>query len=161
MSLYKLSSYICRKPAEKMFSKACEYGVRATIYIAMQSLQGIRVNLKDISNEIDSPVAFTAKILQQLAKNNIIKSVKGPTGGFQIDKKDIDSIKLIHIVSAIDGDKIFNGCGLGLKECNEEFPCPVHFQFKEIRDNLKKMSSETSIYELATGLEVGLTFLKR
>lgn len=144
-----------------MFSKACEYGIRATIYIAMQSLQGNRVNLKDISTEIDSPVAFTAKILQQLAKNNIIKSVKGPTGGFQIDKKDIDSIKLIHIVTAIDGDKIFNGCGLGLKECNEDLPCPVHFQFKEIRDNLKKMSSETSIYELATGLEVGLTFLKR
>mgnify|MGYP002795095927 CR=1 FL=1 len=144
-----------------MFSKACEYGIRATIYIAMQSMQGFRVNLKDISKEIDSPVAFTAKILQQLAKNDIIKSVKGPTGGFEIDKKDIDSIKLIHIVSAIDGDKIFSGCGLGLKECNEEFPCPVHFQFKEIRDNLKKMSSETSIYELANGLEVGLTFLKR
>lgn len=144
-----------------MFSKACEYGIRATIYIAMQSLQGSRVNLKDISKEIDSPVAFTAKILQQLAKNNIIKSIKGPTGGFEIDKKDIDSIKLIHIVSAIDGDKIFNGCGLGLKECNEDFPCPVHFQFKDIRDNLKKMSSETSIYELANGLEVGLTFLKR
>ncbi len=144
-----------------MFSKACEYGIRATIYIAMQSLQGNRVNLKDISTEIDSPVAFTAKILQQLAKNNIVESVKGPTGGFQIDKKDIDSIKLIQIVSAIDGDKIFNGCGLGLKECNEDFPCPVHFQFKEVRDNLKKMSSETSIYELATGLEVGLTFLKR
>ncbi|CAM4111175.1 RrF2 family transcriptional regulator [Gillisia limnaea] len=144
-----------------MFSKACEYGIRATIYIAMQSLQGNRVNLKEISKEIDSPVAFTAKILQQLAKNDIINSVKGPTGGFEINKKDIDSIKLIHIVSAIDSDKIFNGCGLGLKECNEDFPCPVHFQFKEIRDNLKKMSSETSIYELATGLEVGLTFLKR
>lgn len=144
-----------------MFSKACEYGIRATIYIAMQSLQENRVNLKDISKEIDSPVAFTAKILQQLVKNDIIESVKGPSGGFQIDKKDIDSIKLIHIVSAIDGDKIFNGCGLGLKECNEDFPCPVHFQFKEIRDELKKMSGETSIYELATGLEVGLTFLKR
>lgn len=144
-----------------MFSKACEYGIRATIYIAMQSLQGTRVNLKDISREIDSPVAFTAKILQQLAKNDIIKSVKGPAGGFQIDKKDISSIKLMHIVSAIDGDKIFNGCGLGLKECDEDFPCPVHFQFKEIRNNLKKMSSETSLYDLATGLEVGLTFLKR
>ena len=144
-----------------MFSKACEYGIRATIYIAMQSLQGTRVNLKDISKEIDSPVAFTAKILQQLAKNDIIKSVKGPSGGFEIDKEAIDSIKLIHIVSAIDGDKIFNGCGLGLKECNEDYPCPVHFQFKEIRDTLKKMANETSIYELATGLEVGLTFLKR
>ena len=73
-----------------MFSKACEYGIKATIYIAMQSMQNSRVSLKDIAKEIDSPVAFTAKILQQLARNKIVESVKGPTGGFQIEKKKID-----------------------------------------------------------------------
>jgi Rrf2 family protein len=144
-----------------MFSKACEYGIRATIYIAMQSLEGNRVNLKEIAAAIDSPVAFTAKILQQLVKNNIVESVKGAKGGFQIERSRIDSIKLNQIVSAIDGDKIFEGCALGLKECDESLPCPVHFKFKEIRDDLEKMTKETSIYELATGLEVGLTFLKR
>lgn len=144
-----------------MFSKACEYGIRATIYIAMQSLEGNRVNLKEIAAAIDSPVAFTAKILQQLAQNNIVESVKGAHGGFEITKANIDSIKLFQIVSAIDGDKIFTGCALGLNECNESLPCPVHFKFKEIRDNLEQMTKETSIYELASGLEVGLTFLKR
>ena len=144
-----------------MFSKACEYGIRATIYIAMQSLEGNRVNLKEIAAAIDSPVAFTAKILQQLAQNNIVESVKGAHGGFEITKANIDSIKLFQIVSAIDGDKIFTGCALGLNECNESLPCPVHFKFREIRDNLEQMTKETSIYELASGLEVGLTFLKR
>jgi Rrf2 family protein len=144
-----------------MFSKACEYGIRATIYIAMQSLEGNRVNLKEIAAAIDSPAAFTAKILQQLVKNNIVESVKGAHGGFQIERSRIDSIKLNQIVSAIDGDKIFEGCALGLSECNESLPCPVHFKFKEIRDDLEHMTKETSIYELATGLEVGLTFLKR
>jgi len=144
-----------------MFSKACEYGIRATIYIAMQSLEGTRVNLKEIAAAIDSPIAFTAKILQQLVKNDIVESVKGAKGGFQIERSRIDSIKLNQIVSAIDGDKIFKGCALGLSECNDSLPCPVHFKFKEIRDNLEQMTKETSIYELATGLEVGLTFLKR
>jgi Rrf2 family protein len=144
-----------------MFSKACEYGIRATIYIAMQSLEGFRVNLKEIAAAIDSPIAFTAKILQQLVKNNIVESVKGAKGGFQIERLRIDSIKLNQVVSAIDGDKIFKGCALGLSECNDSLPCPVHSKFKEIRDNLEKMTKETSIYELATGLEVGLTFLKR
>ncbi|MBK5193135.1 MAG: Rrf2 family transcriptional regulator [Flavobacteriaceae bacterium] len=144
-----------------MFSKACEYGIRATIYIAMQSLEGNRVNLKEIAAAIDSPVAYTAKILQQLVKNNIVESVKGAKGGFQIERSRIDSIKLNQIVSAIDGDKIFKGCALGLSECSESLPCPMHFKFKEIRDNLEQMTMETSIYELATGLEVGLTFLKR
>jgi len=144
-----------------MFSKACEYGIRATIYIAMQSLEGTRVNLNEIAAAIDSPIAFTAKILQQLVKNDIVESVKGAKGGFQIERLRIDSIKLNQIVSAIDGDKIFKGCALGLSECNDSLPCPVHSKFKEIRDNLERMTKETSIYELATGLEVGLTFLKR
>ena len=144
-----------------MFSKACEYGIKATIYIAMQSMQNSRVSLKDIAKEIDSPVAFTAKILQQLARNKIVESVKGPTGGFQIEKKKIDSIKLRRIVSAIDGDSIFRGCGLGFKECNENYPCPIHDKFKKVRDELQQMLEDTSIYELATGLEIGLTYLKR
>jgi Rrf2 family protein len=144
-----------------MFSKACEYGIRATIYIAMQSLEDNRVNLNEIAASIDSPVAFTAKILQQLVKHNIVESVKGAHGGFQIERANIDSIKLNQIVLAIDGDKIFTGCALGLNECNERIPCPVHFKFVEIRGNLEQMTKETGIYELATGLEVGLTYLKR
>lgn len=144
-----------------MFSKACEYGIRATIYVALQSLEDNRASLKDIANKIDSPVAFTAKILQQLVKNNIMGSVMGPTGGFQIEKKRIDEIKLSQIVDAIDGDSIYRGCGLGLKECNAAKPCPVHDKFAKIRNDLKEMLENTNIYELAMGLEVGLTFLKR
>ena len=144
-----------------MFSKACEYGIKATIYIAVQSNQDKRVSLKDIAKEIDSPEAFTAKILQQLAKNNIIDSVKGPTGGFEIGKKRMEKIKLSHVVSAIDGDTIYRGCGLGLKECSEKKPCPVHDKFKTIRDELKKMLESTNLSELALGLKEGLTYLKR
>jgi Rrf2 family protein len=144
-----------------MFSKACEYAIKATIYVAVQSLENKRVSLKDIAREIDSPVAFTAKILQQLTKKNIMQSVMGPTGGFQIEKKKIDEIKLSQIVDAIDGDSIYRGCGLGLKECNAAKPCPVHDKFAKIRNDLKEMLENTSLYELATGLEVGLTFLKR
>ena len=144
-----------------MFSKACEYGIKASIYIAMQSLQGRRVSLKEIAEKVDSPTAFTAKILHQLAKNNLLDSTKGPSGGFQIEKERIDDIKLADIVFAIDGDSIYEGCGLGLDKCNANKPCPVHDKFVVIRDELKQMLRNTSLFELATGLEVGLTYLKR
>ena len=65
-----------------MFSKTCEYGIRATIFIASQSYQNKRVGLRDIAKKIDSPEAFTAKILQILAKTHIIHSIKGVGGGF-------------------------------------------------------------------------------
>lgn len=144
-----------------MFSKACEYGIRAAVYIALQSVEGKRVSLKEIAEEIDSPIAFTAKILQQLSKSGIVDSVKGAAGGFEIEKENIDKVKLSAIVHAIDGDKIFVGCGLGLKECNANKPCPVHDKFINIRNDLRDMLENTSLYEMTTGLEAGVTYLRR
>ncbi|HRG52313.1 MAG TPA: Rrf2 family transcriptional regulator [Bacteroidia bacterium] len=143
-----------------MFSKACEYGIRAVIYIAVQSNEGKRVSLKSIAKEINSPEAFTAKILQELVKNEIIDSVKGPSGGFEVEQKKMKDIKLSHIVSAIDGDRIYKGCGLGLKDCSETHPCPVHNKFRKIRTDLRNMLENTTVYELSLGLKKGLTFLK-
>ena len=143
-----------------MFSKACEYAIRAAIYITDQSIKDRRISLKDIAKQIDSPEAFTAKILQQLAKNNIINSVKGPNGGFIIEKENMSKIFLSQIISAIDGDQIYKGCGLGLKKCSASKPCPLHEKFKTIRDNLKKTLENTTVLELSLGLSDGTTFLK-
>lgn len=144
-----------------MFSKACEYGIRSSIYIAEQSQLGRKVSLKEVAKEIESPVAYTSKILQKLSRENIIKSDKGPTGGFSIDIIELNNTKLSTIVKAIDGDDIYVGCGLGLRKCNELKPCPLHNQFKGIRNELKEMLETTTIKSLTEGLEKGLTFLRR
>ena len=143
-----------------MFSKACEYGIKAAIFIAKNSCEGKRVNSKEISKEINSPHAFTAKILQALVRHNIINSVKGAYGGFEIDKDTIPHIKLSQIVNAIDGDAIYKGCGLGLETCNEKHPCPVHDKFVEIRGGLRSMLETTTLEELALNLKNGNAFLK-
>lgn len=143
-----------------MFSKACEYAIRATIFITEQSLKGKKVSLKAVAKSIQSPEAYTSKILQQLVRSSIIISEKGPTGGFSIEKQNLETITLSSIVSAIDGDAIYSGCGLGMKTCNEKKPCPVHTQFKSIREALKNMLETTTVKSLAVDLEKGLTFLK-
>ena len=143
-----------------MFSKACEYGIKATLHIAKQTNNGNRCSLKDIAIAIASPEAFTAKILQSLAKNNIITSIKGANGGYVLHNDKQENTNLLAIVTAIDGTKIYSGCGLGLQECNENKPCPIHNQFKSIRTDLKKMLEETSIKKLSLGLADGITFLK-
>ena len=147
---------------KRMFSKACEYGIKATLYIAEQALHSDKkTGVKDIAKAIESPEAFTAKIMQILSRNKIVNSVKGPSGGFYIAKEQLEKIKLSQIVMAIDGDQIYRGCGLGLDQCNEDKPCPVHDKFKIIRDELAHMLTQTSLLELANGLDSGLTFLKR
>ncbi|RXJ50091.1 RrF2 family transcriptional regulator [Gelidibacter gilvus] len=143
-----------------MFSKACEYGIKASIYIALSSYDGNRVSLKEIAKEIDSPEAFTAKILQALVRDQIINSVKGAYGGFEIPKEAISSIKLSQIVNSIDGDSIYHGCGLGLNVCDENHPCPVHDQFATIRNELKRMLESTNLEQLALDIKSGASFLK-
>lgn len=143
-----------------IFSKACEYGIRATIYVAQKSLSHERCSMKDISKEIDSPEAFTAKILQKLVKSNIITSVKGATGGFEVGMKEMKKIKLTDIVIAIDGEVNDKKCVLGLKKCSEDQPCPVHNKYKHIKKDLLSMIHNTSLAEMSNSVEAGLTCLK-
>lgn len=143
-----------------MFSKACEYAIRSVIYIATSSLDNKRVGFKEIAKEIDAPEAFTAKVLQKLSKNNIIESSRGVGGGFEISLHSMDKMMLSEIVDLFDGDKIYRGCGLGLAECSENRPCPIHDDFKAIRDNLSYLLNTTSILALTEGLKAGNNFLK-
>lgn len=144
-----------------MFSKACEYGIRATLFIAKSSLNKKRVRLGEIAEAIDSPEAFTAKILQQLAKNKIVKSIKGPYGGFEIEEAKMKKTALRHIVVAIDGNELFEGCAMGLSACDASRPCPLHTHFVHIRDELAALLDQTTIHVMAHSLEDGLSFLKR
>ncbi|SEE50782.1 Rrf2 family protein [Tenacibaculum sp. MAR_2010_89] len=144
-----------------MFSKSCEYGLRAIIFIAQQSAQDIKVSLSTISSAIDSPQAFTAKVLQQLTRKDIVKSIKGPYGGFVIEDFKMNTIKLSDVVKVLDGDSIFTSCGLGLKECNDKSPCPLHFQFIEVRNKLKSMLNNTTLLMLVNDMNIDTFFLKR
>lgn len=143
-----------------MFSKACEYGIRAVIFIVAKGQNGQRVSIKDICKKIGAPEHFTAKILQTITRKGIVQSVKGPNGGFYIEEGAPD-IRLIDVVQAIDGNKLFTGCGLGLKQCSEEAPCPIHDQFKYIRNDLQRMLEKTTVKDLTEDLEKGLVFLDK
>ncbi|MDM1294969.1 MULTISPECIES: RrF2 family transcriptional regulator [Sphingobacterium] len=137
-----------------IFSKTCEYAMRAMFYIAQRSQEGHRSGIKEIAEHIDSPEHFLAKILQKLSKDGLVQSIKGPNGGFYLDSKGLD-LPLAEIVVAFEGEKLFTGCGLGLSYCSEENPCPLHNDFKEVRNKLTLMLNTTTIgqfnYELIAG----------
>lgn len=135
-----------------MFSKSCEYGIKAALYIASQSIEKRRVKIGDIVRNIDSPEAFTGKILGVLSKNRIVDSYTGPNGGFEIKQENIHLITIADIVRAIDGDSFFKGCVLGLSHCNENRPCPMHNTVTSIRMEMREVLQSTTLYELATGI---------
>ena len=142
-----------------MFSKACEYAIRASLYISIKSIDGSKLGIKEIAKEIDSPAHFTAKILQTLTLEGIISSIKGPNGGFFLDPK-AKPVPLNAIVKAIDGDNILHSCSLGLKECSDKFPCPIHNDIKLYKERLRKIMKEKTLQQLGSDLVRGKTFLK-
>lgn len=143
-----------------MFSKACEYALRAVLYISIKGANGVRLSIPQIAKEIDAPLHFTGKILQTLVREKIISSIKGPNGGFYLDPK-AKPVTLNVIVKAIDGsDDVLHACTLGLKECSDKFPCPVHHEIKAYKDRVRKVMKETTVQSLNDNLLTGKTFLK-
>jgi len=131
-----------------MFSKGCKYGIRAVLHLAVYSSIKKRLGVAEIANELEVPKHFLAKILQQLAKEHLISSTKGPSGGFYLSKKNRDS-NLKEVIETLDGTQVFTGCILGLKECSSEKPCPLHFQAFGIREGLNYQLEYQTINEIS------------
>ena len=130
------------------------------IFIAQHSRDGKRVGIREIAQGIDSPEHFIAKILQELGRKGIVQSIKGPNGGFYLDDKG-RQCSLATIVRALDGDTLFSGCALGLRQCSHAHPCPVHNEFKKIREEIETMLEGARIGEFTEKLDEGRLFLKR
>lgn len=143
-----------------MFSKACEYGIKAAIYIEQQSMIDKRVNVNQIAKEINSPLAFTAKVLQKLVKSKLIVSKKGVNGGYAVDANDMNTLNLLKIVVAIDGDGIVNKCVLGLNKCSDINPCPMHSRYSILRSNLLDVLQNTLLNDLANSINTKEGILK-
>ena len=98
------------------------------------------------------------KMLQTLVKDDIINSAKGPTGGFYISAKQKQQ-PLLKVVHAIDGASIFDECGLGLSKCSATHPCPIHNDYKKVRDGFKEMCQQNTIADLCETVNDGLAYL--
>jgi Rrf2 family iron-sulfur cluster assembly transcriptional regulator len=143
-----------------ILSKACEYGVKAVICISINSQKGRKVNLKEVAKNIESPVAFTSKILQKLVKAGFVNSVKGARGGFEIKTSVLETLLLWDIVKEIDGVDITEKCLLGMRNCSNENPCPVHDKYKTVRTDILSLMKSTSIKELSQKVKEGESVLK-
>jgi len=115
-----------------MLSSSCKYGIRAVAYIASKSKDGEKIGIKQISEDLNLPTPFLAKILQQLAKQKILSSTKGPHGGFSL-LKDPKNITLLDIIITIDGKDLIANCIMHNTTCSclgeEKLICPVHDEY--------------------------------
>jgi Rrf2 family protein len=141
-----------------MFSKSCEYALQSIIFITLHSENGGAVGLKKISDSQKIPLHFLSKILQQLVKAKMLNSTKGPNGGFTLNIPP-NRLRLIQVVEIIDGLDIFDRCGIGLKKCSDKNACPVHFEWKVVKNKINHLLTEKTLKELSEEIEEGLSIV--
>jgi Rrf2 family iron-sulfur cluster assembly transcriptional regulator len=129
-----------------IFSKKCEYGMQAILYLAARGKVSL-VSAEEISKVLKIPREFVSKILQSLRESGLIASSKGKSGGFSL-AKPASRIKLIDVVAAIDGLDIFDSCVLGFPECSPTHPCPVHDTWGSLRTQAYDMLTSETIDKL-------------
>lgn len=135
-----------------IYSRSSEYAIRAFVYLA-QVPDGRYAMVKNIAESEDIPAHFLAKILQQLARKGLLRSSKGPTGGFAL-RVDAADIRLLDIVEALDGLAPYQQCASGLAECNDDMPCSMHDSWVTLRSRIMDYLGKNSIADLAKALEL-------
>lgn len=143
-----------------MFSKSCEYALRAAIFLSERTAAGYRCSVPEVAEAVGASESFMAKILQDLVRKGLLASAKGPNGGFFLTR-EMSSCSLADIVQAVDGNELFTGCALGLSACSEQKPCPLHNEFKKIRTEIRSLMERTRLDALSETLAQQLSFLKR
>ncbi len=135
-----------------IYSRSAVYAIRAFVHLARVP-EGKYAMVKNVAEQEDIPGHFLAKILQQLARKGLLRSSKGPTGGFAL-RVDPNQIRLLDIVEALDGLAPYHQCAAGLLECSDTMPCSMHDSWSALRSDIMDYLERNTIADLAKALEV-------
>ena len=127
-----------------MLSQTVEYALRAVVTLA--TAEGNPMVTADIAKATDVPMGYLYKVLQQLGRNDLVRSQRGSKGGFTLRKKPQD-ITLLEVINAVNPLKRIERCPMDhVREVDDL--CALHKRIDDAMAGLEKAFSETTIEEL-------------
>ena len=141
-----------------MFSNSSKYALKAVLYLAVNASESKKILAKNISDPINVPQAYIAKLLQDLSRHDIVSSSRGPNGGFYMNEQNLKT-PLIKIVTVIDGDNRLNSCLLSIQNCDSLQPCPLHDFAASYRTHLIENLENNTINDMVEGIKAKTSFL--
>ena len=130
-----------------IFSKATSYGIRALAYIASQPER--LCGLQEIAEHEAIPPAYLRKILGELRRHRLLRSVKGIHGGYELGRAP-QAITLWEVFKVLEPDPYMDTCILGNKDCAPESSCAFHEDWSRVRKDLVSLLETRTIFEAAT-----------
>jgi Rrf2 family protein len=133
-------------------TRAADYGVRVMVHLAGRQ-DGERTMLPVLADATDTPMSFLSKVLQALARAQLITSWRGKAGGFAILPSG-RSASMLDVIEAIDGPICLNTCLIHGKDCGRKKHCPAHPVWARAQRAMLDVLTAASISEMA-GVEPG------
>jgi Rrf2 family protein len=129
-----------------IFSSPVQYAIRAMTYLGEQEA-GKLSSTREISVAMDIPLPYLAKIVNRLSRRRLVRARRGPSGGIML-ARPASRITVADIVDAM-GEGLNNPrCILGIAECGDRTPCPVHDSWKKVRELLTRTLHEQTVRDL-------------
>jgi len=92
------------------------------------------------------PSPYLAKIMQALARGGVLDSFRGR--GYALPRPP-EEVFLRDVIRAIDGDDAFwVGCIFWREECSETRPCPLHFQWRELKPEFTQVMGSITLADI-------------
>jgi Rrf2 family protein len=132
---------------QMIFSKATSYGIRALAYMASHPEQRL-LGLQEIAVHEDIPPAYLRKILGELRRHRLLRSVKGIHGGYELGRS-ASEITLWEVFKVLEPDPYMDTCILGNRVCSPEASCAFHDDWQRVRKELVALLETRTISEAA------------
>ena len=130
-----------------MLSGTAEYALRAVVCMARNAGDDKYVRANDLAEAVDVPRNYLSKILHELTRAGILRSIRGKNGGFQlaVPAEDLTLLKVVQLFDQM-GDQ--SRCLLGRPECSDADPCPAHPRWKETSVQIATFFRDTTIADV-------------
>jgi Rrf2 family protein len=136
-----------------LISRTSQYAIQSLIYIATQE-QDLPILSRQVAERLHVPAAYLAKIMQVLCKGGLVSSFRGRLGGFCLAERP-EKIDLMRILLITEGQEFTKDCLLGLKVCSDETACPMHNQWKPIKQEIIDLLQQQTLATLSDAVRTG------
>jgi len=131
-----------------IYSETVKYALLALSYLALNKDRLVKV--EEIAEVQKIPKPFLSKIFHKLARERLLRSYKGPTGGFTLAVPP-EQITIMDVIRCLDEDYKLDYCALRPGRCEEwqVSPCGVHEKWTRLREVILDYLKTTTIAQLA------------
>ena len=133
-------------------SKKADYALMAMKHLAQKSVSApaeLSTSAREIAEHYDIPIELLAKVLQQLARRNLLTSHQGTRGGYTLSRLPA-AISVADIIQAIDGPLTVTACSTHDEDCEQFAKCNVRDPLWRIKDRILSALATCSLAETAS-----------